>query len=68
LRVRTASGTPCLVRSTDFAYDSGPVVTYLKSVTQAGYQWDAIANAYTRATLPSLALGYAKPPQNSMTR
>jgi RHS repeat-associated protein len=54
--------TPCLVRSTDFAYDAGPVVTYLTSVTQAGYQWNAIANAYTRATLPSLSLGYARPP------
>lgn len=58
--------TPCLVRSTDFEYEHGPVVTYLKSVTQAGYvrQRDA-ANAFTgryeRAHLPPLDLGYVKP-------
>lgn len=53
--------TPCLVRSTDFTYDEGPVVTYLRSVTQAGYVWDKSSGEYRRATLPPLELGYVKP-------
>lgn len=57
---------PCLVRSTDFEYDEGPVVTYLKSVTQAGYirnrdQAGNLTGKYTRAYLPSLDFGYVKP-------
>lgn len=55
--------TPCLVRSTDFAYDEGPVVSYLKSVTQAGYLWATASSQFERATLPSLSLDYAKPPE-----
>ncbi|HEX8110939.1 MAG TPA: SpvB/TcaC N-terminal domain-containing protein, partial [Kofleriaceae bacterium] len=53
--------TPCLVRSTDLAYDEGPVVTYLRSVTQAGYVWDQATGEYRRAALPPLELGYVKP-------
>ncbi len=53
--------TPCLVRSTDFTYEEGPVVTYLAAVTQAGYQRTPGGTAYERATLPPLELGYAKP-------
>ncbi len=57
---------PCLVRSTDFEYDEGPVVTYLKSVTQAGYlrnrdQAGDFSGTYTRAYLPALELDYVKP-------
>jgi RHS repeat-associated protein len=63
--------TPCLVRSTDFAYadarvrtpdgafDQGPVASYLASVTQAGYL--RTGNAYERAALPALELGYTQP-------
>jgi RHS repeat-associated protein len=53
--------TPCLVRSTDFTYDEGPVVTYLAAVTQAGYQRDPKTRVYERATLPPLDLGYVRP-------
>jgi len=57
---------PCLVRSTDFEYDEGPVVTYLNSVTHAGYirkrnQAGNFNGKYTRAYLPSLDFGYVKP-------
>lgn len=53
--------TPCLVRSTDFTYDEGPVVTYLAAVTQAGYKRAPGKSAYERATLPPLELEYVKP-------
>jgi len=57
---------PCLVRSTDFEYDEGHVVTYLKSATQAGYirqrnQAGNFTGQYTRAYLPSLDFGYVTP-------
>jgi RHS repeat-associated protein len=52
---------PCLVRSTDLKYDEGPVVSYLASVTQAGYKRASGASAYEKATLPPLDLGYVKP-------
>lgn len=63
---------PCLVRSTDFAYeagrvrsadgsfDGGAVATYLASVTHAGYL-RAGGGGYERATMPPLALGYQSP-------
>jgi len=54
--------SPCLVRSTDFRYEQGPVVSYLEAVTQAGYLWKTEDDEFERATLPSLSLGYAKPP------
>jgi RHS repeat-associated protein len=53
--------TPCLVRSTDLAYDEGPVVTYLTAATQVGYKRAPGANVYERAMLPPLELGYVKP-------
>jgi RHS repeat-associated protein len=52
--------TPCLVRSTDLVYNEGPVATYLKSVTQAGYVRVPGASSYERATLPPLDLAYTK--------
>lgn len=54
--------SPCLVRSTDFHYDEGPVFSYLESVTHAGYIWKEDSRGFERDTLPSLSLGYAKPP------
>ncbi len=56
--------SPCLVRSTDFRYEQGPLLSYLEAVTQAGYLWKTTDNEFERATLPSLSLGYAKPPEN----
>jgi RHS repeat-associated protein len=72
-RFAELGATPCLVRSTDFvheavgvrsldgSYDAGTAVTQLVSVTAAGYQRDPSSGAYTRATLPALDLGYARP-------
>lgn len=51
---------PCLVRSTDLAHDEGPAITYLASITQAGYQRGPDGR-YQRAALPPLALGYQRP-------
>ncbi|CAN98730.1 Rhs family protein [Sorangium cellulosum So ce56] len=52
---------PCLMRSTDFAYDDSPVLTRLASVTHAGYLRDAETLAYTRSSYPPLDLGYSLP-------
>lgn len=52
---------PCLVRSSDFTYDEGPVVTYLTGVTQAGYIRDSATGAYQSATMPPVELGYIRP-------
>jgi len=51
--------TPCLVASTDLAYDENPVLTKLVSITHTGYQRDAGGISCTRASLPPLELGYA---------
>lgn len=53
--------TPCLVRSTDFTYDEGPVVTYLAEARQAGCKRDPNTGAYQRAEFPALELGYIRP-------
>ncbi|WP_394826074.1 SpvB/TcaC N-terminal domain-containing protein [Pendulispora albinea] len=50
---------PVLVRSTDFAYDEGPTVTYLRSVTQSGYLKKE--SAYEVASMPPLELDYQQP-------
>jgi hypothetical protein len=60
-RFAELGATPCLVRSTDFKYDEGAVVTYLAAATQAGYKRAQGESAYERATLPPLDLGYTKP-------
>ena len=52
---------PYLVRSTDFDYREGPVVTYLEKVTQVGYQRDDATGNYRRKQLPSLECGYILP-------
>lgn len=52
---------PCLVRSTDFTYDEGPVVTYLTAATHTGYKRAIDAEGYERATLPPIELGYVRP-------
>ena len=53
--------TPFLVRSTDLAYDEGPITTYLIGITQAGYDRSPDGTGYVRSTLPPLTLGYDKP-------
>jgi RHS repeat-associated protein len=60
-RFAELGNTPCLVRSTDFTYEEGPVVTYLRAVTHAGYQRAPGASAYRRATWPPLELEYTRP-------
>ena len=57
--------TPYLVRSTDFVYERGAIVTYLKAVIQAGYEWDTKCDRYRRATLPALDFDYTRPGLNS---
>ena len=54
--------SPCLVRSTDLLHDQGSAVSYLESVTQAGYLWRTSDGVFERATLPSLSLHHARPP------
>ena len=49
---------PCLVASTDFAYDENFVLTKLIAATQAGYMRDAVTGTYTKKTRPSVDLGY----------
>lgn len=50
----------CLVRSTEFAYDEGPVASYVTSVEQSGYarQDDG---TYLKSSLPPLDFQYSKP-------
>ncbi|XXY21866.1 SpvB/TcaC N-terminal domain-containing protein [Sorangium sp. So ce216] len=60
-RMAELGSTPCLVRSTDFAYEHSPVLTRLASVTHAGYLRDAETLAYTRSSYPPLELGYSLP-------
>jgi RHS repeat-associated protein len=55
--------SPCLVRSTDLGYAQGPYVSYLETITQAGYLWNGANDEFDRATMPSLALGYSKSPE-----
>ncbi len=52
--------TACLVRSTDFTHEEGPVVTYLTGATQTGYLRNPDGVTYQRAELPTLQLGYAR--------
>lgn len=52
---------PRLVRSTDFTYEEGPVLTYLTAVEQSGYLWDEETGAYEKDTLPPLEFTYTRP-------
>lgn len=52
---------PRLVRSTDFTYEEGPVLTYLTAVEQFGYLWDEDAGAYHKESLPPLECTYTRP-------
>ena len=51
---------PQLVRSTDFGYRETPVLTYLETVTHAGYKPDG-QGGYSRMELPRLECGYILP-------
>jgi RHS repeat-associated protein len=50
---------PVLVRSTDFTYDEGPSVTYLRQVTQKGYIQSGAS--YTSKALPAVEMDYQLP-------
>lgn len=63
--------TPCLVRSTDFEYKTGPIASYLTSVTQRGYIRNALNGGYeiidpgagevlSPKSLPSLEFSYSE--------
>lgn len=60
-RFAELGASPCLVRSTDFAYDEGPVVTYLTSATHAGYKRDEATGSGERGELPPLEFDYSRP-------
>jgi RHS repeat-associated protein len=60
-RFAELGAAPCLVRSTDFSYEQGGVVTYLAAATQVGYRRASGSSTYERASLPPLELGYVKP-------
>ncbi|HTB72222.1 MAG TPA: SpvB/TcaC N-terminal domain-containing protein, partial [Polyangiaceae bacterium] len=49
---------PVLVRSLDLAYEPSTLTTYLRSVTQTG--WQAGASGYTQASMPRLDLEYTR--------
>jgi RHS repeat-associated protein len=50
--------SPVLVRSLDLAYEEGPLTTYLRSITETG--WQASAAGYTQASTPRLDLDYTR--------
>lgn len=50
---------PVLVRSTNFTYDEGPSVTYLRSVEHKGYIKGT--SSYTSASLPPVEMDYQLP-------
>jgi hypothetical protein len=52
--------TPCLVRSTDFHYRQGPVLTFMDSVTQSGYIRDRETGQYKIKSLPPLEFTYTE--------
>ena len=51
--------TPCLVRSTDFTYAEGPVLTQLVSGTHTGYIRNADGVTYTSKAHPPVTFGYS---------
>jgi RHS repeat-associated protein len=58
----TVPRSALLVRSTDFFYDPTPAFTYLTSVIQYGYLFDAASPPnVTKSPMPTLALDYVRP-------
>jgi len=57
--------TPCLVRSTEFNYDVGPLASFITAVTQSGYVRqrdgnDAFTDKYLKKSLPPLEFVYSR--------
>jgi RHS repeat-associated protein len=52
--------TPCMVRSTDLAYEETPFATYLTAVVQRGYIRDEAGN-YQSKSFPPVEFSYSKP-------
>ena len=54
----------CLVRSTEFEYDTSPFACFLKSVTQSGYVRapSQIPNRYLKKSMPPTDFSYSKMP------
>lgn len=50
-----------LVRSIGLAYDSGPAITYLSSITQTGYCWNTDGSLASSVPLPPMEFTYVKP-------
>lgn len=50
-----------LVKSLEFVYDELPAVTYLMSVKEAGYIWNADGTLHSSRSLPPIEFAYYKP-------
>lgn len=57
----------CLVRSTNFEYEEGPIATFLTSVVQSGYKRRE-DGTYLAKTLPPLELAYSRAELNAEIR
>ncbi len=51
--------TPCLVRSTDFNHEQGPVASFITSVTQSGYKRNN-DGTYRKKSLPPVEFTYSQ--------
>ncbi|MEO7327883.1 MAG: SpvB/TcaC N-terminal domain-containing protein [Minicystis sp.] len=60
-RLAELGETPCLVRSTDFTYSEGPVLTQLVQVTHTGYVRDPGTGDYQKKSHPPVDFGYSLP-------
>src|SRR5581483_7355826 len=55
----------CLVRSTEFTYESSPIASFITAVTQSGYVRHATAsipNRYLKKSLPPIEFTYSQMP------
>ena len=52
--------TPCLVRSTDFTHDAGPVATFLRAVRQTAYRRNPADLSYSSRSMPPAEFTYSE--------
>ena len=52
--------TPCLVRSTDFTHDAGPVATFLRAVRQTAYRRNPADLSYSSRSVPPVEFTYSE--------
>lgn len=61
-------GTPCLVRSTDLAYEEGPIASFVTAIGHSGYvrtrdAAGAFTDRYIKRLMPPLELSYSAVPR-----